>query len=257
MCPLDNDIANSKLLQAAKDGKVQEVAAALDRGARINKTDTNGETALLIAAKRGDAAMFDLLVSRGAAIDFLDNAGSDALMIAIMAKQDKLARKCLSLPFNLAAKNEKGKTAFLLAAEFNLPQVMTGLQKQGADIAAQDKTGATALMLAAENDGLPKSFVRLLRSDAAALETKDHDGRTVLMRQLNKGVSAARKVSALLKAGADVSQIDRRHQSVQDIARMWGMEDMVKTAFENYDVKRLTQGSGRAVPLMKKIQFKK
>lgn len=214
MCPLDNDIANSKLLQAAKDGKVQEVAAALDRGARINKTDTHGETALLIAAKRGDAAMFDLLVSRGAAIDFLDNAGSDALMIAIMAKQDKLARKCLSLPFNLAAKNEKGKTAFLLAAEFNLPQVMTGLQKQGADIAAQDKTGATALMLAAENNGLPKSFVRLLRSDAAALETKDRSRNRARLSKItsrkSKKTPARRLKICWVVAACSVKKRNRR-----------------------------------------------
>lgn len=253
----ENNIATGRLLQAAKDGNVQEAAAALDSGARMNKTDHNGHTALLIAARRGDADMFDLLVRRGAALDFLDNEGSDALMLAIAARQAKVAQKCLTLPFNLAAKNEKGKTAYLLAAQFNLPQVMTGLAKQGADTAAQDKTGATALMLAADGDGLPKTFVRLLRGNDPALEAKDNDGRTVLMRQLNKGVSAARKVSALLKSGADVSQIDHRHKSVQDIARLWGMEDMVKDAFENYDVKRLTEGSGRAVPVLKKIQFKK
>ena len=257
MNQFNNDIANGNLLQAAKDGKVQDAAAALDRGARINKTDHNGDTALLIAAKRGDEAMFDFLVQRGAAVDFLDNKGSDALMLAISARQAKIAKKCLSLPFNLAAKNEAGKTAYLLAAEFNLPQVMTGLANQGADVTAQDKKGATALMLAADGDGLTKTFVRLVRSEAPALETKDNDGRTVLMRQLNKGVSAARKVSALLQSGADVSQIDHRQQSVQDIARMWGMEDMIKEAFENYDVKRLTEGSGRAVPLLKKIRLKK
>lgn len=254
---LDNDIANDHLLRAATDGDVKAAAAALDQGARINKTDNNGYTALLMAAKRGDAAMFDFLVGRGAAIDFLDNEGSDALMLAVVARQETIAKKCLSLPFNLAAKNEAGKTAYLLAAEFNLPHIMTALEKQGADTKVQDKNGATALMLAAEGDGLPKSFVRLLRRQDSALEEKDNDGRTVLMRQLNKGASAARKVSALLKAGADVSQIDHRHKSVQDIARLWGMEDLVKGAFENYDIKRLTEGSGRAVPLLKKIQFKR
>jgi len=257
MTQTGNDIANSDLLQAAKAGDLPGVRNALDAGARINKTDGAGDNALLIAAKRGDAAMFGFLVERGAALDFLDNEGSDALMLALAARQDKVAAMCLSLPFNLAAANETGKTAYLLAAEKNLPQLMTALAARGADPMARDKSGATALMLAAEGDGLPKSFVRLLRRGQIDLEAKDKDGRTVLMRQLNRGAGAARKVCALLKSGADVSQVDCRQQSVQDIARKWGMEDLVKGAFENYDVKRLTEGSGRAVPVLKKIQLKK
>jgi ankyrin repeat protein len=257
MPSFENDIANGHLLQAAKAGDLPGVQDALDRGARINKTDNGGNTALMISAMRGDVAMFDFLIKKGAAIDFLDNEGSDALMLAISARQGKVAKICLSLPFNLAAANEKGKTAYLLAAEKNLPQVMTDLEKQGADITARDKKGATALMLAAENSGLPKSFVRLLRRGTPLLEAKDKDGRTVLMRELNKGTGSSRKVCALLKAGADVSQEDRRLQSVKDIARMWGLADLVNGAFENYDIKRLTEGSGRAVPLLKKIQFKK
>jgi ankyrin repeat protein len=258
MPSFENDIANGHLLQAAKAGDLPGVQDALERGARINKTDRDGNTALMISAMRGDVAMFDFLIKKGAAVDFLDNEGSDALMLAISARQAKIAKMCLSLPFNLAAANEKGKTAYLLAAEKNLPRIMTDLEKQGADITAQDKTGATALMLAADNkDGLPRSFVRLLRHDKVALEAKDKDGRTVLMRQLNRGAGAADRVCALLKSGADVSQLDYRQQSVKDMARTWGMEDLVDGAFENYDIKRLTKGSGRTVPLLKKIQFKK
>lgn len=257
MTQLGNDITSGHLLQAAKKGDLPGVKDALAQGARINKTDSDGNTALLIAAKRGDAPMFDFLVKQGAAIDFLNNEGSDALMLAAAARHDKLATMCLTLPFNLAAANEAGKTAYLLAAEKNLPQLMAALEQQGANPLTQDKSGATALMLAADGEGLPKAFVHLLRRGKYDLEAKDKDGRTVLMRQLNRGASAARKVCALLKAGADVSQVDHRHQSVRDIARMWGMEDLVNGAFENYDIKRLTEGSGRAVPLLKKIQFRK
>jgi|GEM_PF-1253010 len=253
MTQTGNDAANLQLLHAAKAGDLPRVREALEDGARINKTDHEGNTALLIAAKRGDTQMFAFLVERGAAIDFINEEGNDALMLAIAARQEKVAAMCLSLPFNLAAANQSGKTAFLLAAEKNMPHVMTALEKKGADPLARDGTGATALMLAAENEGLPKAFVRLLRRSKVDLEAKDNNGRTVLMRQLNQG--AVRKVEALLKAGADVSQIDHRQQSVQDIARQWGLQDLVKDAFGRYDVKRLTEGSGQPVVLLKKIQL--
>lgn len=249
--------ANNDLLQAARTGKLAEVKHALQSGARINKTDTAGNSALLIAARRGDEKMFAYLIDQKAAVEFWNDAGNDALMEALEARQEKIAKRCLSLPFNLAAANEAGKTSYLLAAEKNMPKIMAGLQKNGADITVQDKNGATALMLAAENDGLPRSFAQILLSGKADLEKKDAAGRTVLMRELNKGAGAIAKVKALLKHGANVAQVDDRHQSVRDIARGWGMANLIDEAFEKYDVPHLTEGSTHKVPVLKKITLRK
>lgn len=249
--------ANNDLLQAAHRGKLAEVKRALQKGARINKTDAEGNSALLIAARRGDEKMFAYLIEQKAAVEFWNDAGNDALMEALEARQENIAKRCLTLPFNLAAANEAGKTSYLLAAEKNLPRIMAALQKNGADITVQDKKGTTALMLAAENDGLPRSFVHILMSGKPDLERKDASGRTVLMRELNKGAGATAKVKALLKHGANVAQVDDRYQSVRDIAHKWGMTDLVDEAFEKYDVPHLTEGSTHKVPVRKPITLRK
>src|SRR5690606_11195032 len=157
---------------------------------------------------------------------------NDALMLAIMARQEKTAVLCLSHSFNTEA-NAAGKTALSLAAACDMPKLIAPLIAAGCDLAHQAAAGATPLMLA-EEAGLTESFRVLLARDDIDLEAQDADGRTVLMRAITRGHRET--IEALLLAGASASHNDRRSLSVMDFARRWGMEDMLRDAFEKYDV---------------------
>uniref|UniRef100_A0A672F7P5 Uncharacterized protein n=2 Tax=Salarias fasciatus TaxID=181472 RepID=A0A672F7P5_SALFA len=80
----------------------------------------------------------------------------------------------------LDAKEHKGKTALLVAATANQPEILQDLLSLGADINACDVKGQTALHLAAQY-GYPEVLQAILSSRSAFdLETRNFEGMTPL-----------------------------------------------------------------------------
>lgn len=70
------------LLQAALEGRADEVHLILQTGMDINSTDEEGHTALMFAAFNGHASIVLELVGRGAIVDQPDQQGRTALLYA-------------------------------------------------------------------------------------------------------------------------------------------------------------------------------
>jgi uncharacterized protein len=73
---------NDKLIQAAMNGNLEDVNAALTNGADINAKDTGGTTAILIALEYGHTDVVKDLIERGADVNLADTKTEDALKTA-------------------------------------------------------------------------------------------------------------------------------------------------------------------------------
>ena len=58
------------------------VEALAGRGADVNATSNNGETAIMYAANQGHTAVVEALAGRGADVNAADNNGETAMMFA-------------------------------------------------------------------------------------------------------------------------------------------------------------------------------
>ncbi len=106
------------LIQAARDGEVADLLAALDAGSPVDTRDAEGRTALMeaVSASAGSAVV-GLLIEAGADVNAVDNAGFSPLLLA--ARDSRVADTVLVL-LNAAAdptlRTPAGETAASLAA---------------------------------------------------------------------------------------------------------------------------------------------
>jgi ankyrin repeat protein len=138
---------NYGLLKAARNGDNEEIGRLLKKGASIEATDKNGNTALMHAATYGNTETCAFLLDHGA---------------------------------KLEAKDIFGRTALMCAAENGRTPTCEFLLEKGASIEATDNDGWTALMHAAQN-GYTQTCALLIEKGAdvnAKIEKGDHKGMT-------------------------------------------------------------------------------
>ena len=78
------DDAGMRLIEAAMDGNLAEMAAAVEAGAAVGYQDPGGQTALFWAAMEGHAEALDWLLEREAPVNAVNEGGQTALMGAAM-----------------------------------------------------------------------------------------------------------------------------------------------------------------------------
>lgn len=86
-----NDM-NDRFLDAAHEGKTEEVAQFIANGANVNAQGFLGATPLIQATKYGHKEICKLLVANGAAFDLEDALGRTALMWAAINGDDEMCR---------------------------------------------------------------------------------------------------------------------------------------------------------------------
>ncbi len=89
-------MADDALLTAAAGGGIEEVRAALDAGADVNRRGAGGESPLLAAVRRGALDIATLLLDRGAEVDRRDDFGNTPLMLAAARGQVEMVRLLLA-----------------------------------------------------------------------------------------------------------------------------------------------------------------
>ena len=170
VCPL------AALTKAASRGDLDEVEAQLTQLATrgqgaVDKTGSNGMTALMEASAEGHLDVMRALLGRGASIDHpVGNAneygeGCTALMIATINNRIDAAELLIQKGARIDKTDEEGKTALMHAAdgEANLQDVATTLLDANAAVDLSEvEHGLTALMLAAEQGHI--GMVQLLIS---------------------------------------------------------------------------------------------
>lgn len=174
--------ANIKLLEAARNGNLGEVKAALEAGADINTHESNEEsyTALHLAAMNGHNLVVKALIDRGADVHKVSNEFHGRLPLHLAAKFGKsvVVKTLLARGSKIDALTATNETIVHKAAVSGDDELMEYVLAQGGNPFIQDSLGDLPLHIVAQN------------GDADSGETL-----------LEKMASQPEKVNALNKAG--------------------------------------------------------
>lgn len=134
------------LVQAAFDGNLGAVKAAVAKGASLEATAPKGRTSMHWAAVNGHLEIIEFLHGEGANIDAGDSDGKTPLMFAIKGKHAEVVAFLLEQGANANAKSIKvGLTPLTIAAAVGNVEVVQLLLDAGADQAIPERSGDTAL----------------------------------------------------------------------------------------------------------------
>ncbi|ETS73751.1 hypothetical protein PFICI_14697 [Pestalotiopsis fici W106-1] len=196
----------SALQAAASLGDLEIVRCLLDHGADVGGKDEHGQTSLHAAAHGGHEAVVKLLLDRGANVNDKDLRGFGALRWVSSHGYENL----VGLFFSKGAQRDLrddwfGWTAMHCAAHNGHLSVLKRLLEDDFEVATKDNNGKTPLFLAAENG--KHLAVRLLSNHGAAVDETDSFGRTALHMAARGGHKSTIRV--LLQNGAEMEARDR------------------------------------------------
>jgi ankyrin repeat protein len=130
--------ATGATLSAAVTGRCEAcVRLLVERGAPANSVRPNGGSVLNDTVKRAMVELSQFLLDHGASIQSTDREGFTLLMQAVLSmeprgERDRMVSWLLSKGVDPNAKNDRGDTAYLLAARVGLPSTIDILVKSGA-----------------------------------------------------------------------------------------------------------------------------
>lgn len=157
--------------------------------------------------------------------------------------QNRLALDDIRVPIYAAddidATDKYGRTALMLAAGNNNPDMVRLLLENGADADREDSHGLTALWMAVDNDYL--NVAKELIDAKANLEIGDNYDRTPLYIAVQRRLP--RMVKLLVDAGADVDALDKDGTSIKKVAESLRTDEEF-TVFNKNLIKEYLQKSG-------------
>ena len=192
--------AADALLNAARDGRQNDVAMLLERGVPVDVTDSQGNTPLLLATAHDRVAVARRLVAAGADVNRQNRIHDSAYLLAGASGHLEILQLTLAHGADLRSTNRYGGTALIPACERGHVEVVETLLKAGVDPDHVNKLGWTGLLEAILlGDGGPRhqAIVKKLIDAGANLNLADNDGITPLQhaRQRNQS-SIARMLEA-------------------------------------------------------------
>ena len=142
--------ADTRLIDAARDGNVDAVKALLAQHAPVNATQGDGSTALHWAAHRDDLAIADLLLRNGANTNAANDIGATALYLACTNRSAAMVGRLLAAKADANATLMNGETALMNCARTGDANAVKLLLTHGANVNARESGHQqTALMWAA------------------------------------------------------------------------------------------------------------
>lgn len=245
--------------------KKENVILLLQKGAKLDVVNSDGETLLHLAARGNSRESLDisrLLLEYGVERNDRDKKGNTPLMIAARNEDKQLVNLLLDNGADPNIPNEEMEYPLIAAIIAGNREIISSLFDKGADSNIMDEEGHTPLMLASV---MPEQvqIVDMLVKNKAKVNAQDKEGMTALMyacRALN--VDA---VSYLVKYGkADLSIKDKEGHVAEEYAdlRMSVIEKALRSEdIDENDQKKLKKGgigfdlSGNDEPKKKKRFF--
>lgn len=147
---------------AMRQRDAQAVIKLLDRGMDVNTVNREGDTLLIQAVRNDMPDLLDALLQRRARLNFRNRNGETALSIAAFTGNMAYVQRIVE---SGAEVNFFGWPPITYAAFNNHPAIVEYLVKKGAEVNAKTENGSTALYFAARN-GFTEVVKLLLRFNA-------------------------------------------------------------------------------------------
>ena len=162
-----NETNNNALIEAARNGDLEEVTMLIKKGALINYQTDYGYTALMWASDNGHAKIVKYLIEKCADVELSDtDISNTALLMASYQGHLEIVKMLIEADANINTSNDNDTTALMFAL-FTLSsehlEVVKYLIAKGANVNAEDISGETILMMASGN----KEIVKLLKEAGA------------------------------------------------------------------------------------------
>ena len=178
---------NEKLFTAAITGDLDDLRQLVSKGADINVKSKYGRNVLMVAAEYANTDVVKYLLAKGAEINtHCTRQGMTVLMCAIRINVAYYYKK-------IDMASIKKKAAEMKKESINVVQCLI---ENGVDIEARDKRGRTALMYAAEHNNL--AVAKYLIEKGADVNFKNKYGKTALSLAREKEIK-----DLLLKHGSN------------------------------------------------------
>lgn len=178
-------IGNTPLHYAAEWKLDNSVAILLEKGAKPNTQNANGETALFSAVKVNSTSTISLLIQKGANKDARDFLGNTPLHSCVYRDARDAAKMLILSGADINGKNLAGQTPLSEAARQGLIAMVTLLLDNGADINAFDATGKTILMDSIQSGNI--EIVSLLLKRGASPLMQEMYGRNAYHEAASTG----------------------------------------------------------------------
>ncbi|MEE8307059.1 MAG: ankyrin repeat domain-containing protein, partial [Gammaproteobacteria bacterium] len=143
------------LQRGAASGNLDVMDDAIAQGARVNRADGTGRTALMAAAQNGQSAALRMLLGQGAKHEHRDHYGDNALMIAVRADQEDCVAALLDASADPNIRDKAGNTPIIIAARVGNKRMVSELLNHGADLHATNLKGWNAVSLAKQKGHVP------------------------------------------------------------------------------------------------------
>jgi uncharacterized protein len=202
----------SGLMIGAWEGKPELMRLFISRGADINLSNANGETAIVLAAWRGNLEAVKWLVERGARI----NAGErqwSALHYAVFGGHEAVVDYLIGLGADINARSTNGSSVLMLAIYEGRQALARKLIEKGADPAPKNDWGDGALEWAMRGNNL--NIARMLTNpeefNIAVSQPREKWGepiRSLSMSEELQSLTAMREI--LVERRLSTESIDRR-----------------------------------------------
>jgi ankyrin repeat protein len=213
------------LILAAQNGNIHLIPDLLRRGADLNATDVNGDTALNHAAQFNQPAAIKLLLEAGADASIQDKWKQTPLISAAGISHNRSAvRLLLERGADLEIATPHGGTPLNYAAGWGDVPIIDALLQKGANpnsLAASD--GSSPLISSARH--LHVQAAAVLLKAGASVAGRDKAGRTALHHALSATPNRP-FIRLLIAHGADPFAVDLDGVSCVRRARFLGYEDL-------------------------------
>lgn len=171
------------LYYAVQYGKMPVLELLIARHVQLDLADATETTPLMLASVGNgnlpnNLPMVEALLTAGAKVDKVDSKGRTALHRASAEPKPEVVRALLEHHAKPNIKATDGSTALMQAVKSSRPAVAQALLSHGVEVDLADTNGVTPLMAAAEGTKEPGQLVKLLLDHGAKKGLKDSQGRT-------------------------------------------------------------------------------
>ncbi|MFF0449037.1 ankyrin repeat domain-containing protein [Streptomyces sp. NPDC004609] len=191
---------DTRLLEAARTGDAEGVAAALREGAEIEARDEQQRTPLLLASLGDHVEAARVLVAAGADPDAQDDRVDSAWLVTGVTGSVAMMRALLPARPDVTLRNRFGGVSVIPASERgHVAYVRAVLNETDIDVDHVNDLGWTALLEAVIlGDGGPdhRQIVEILLAAGATPTIGDNDGLTPLDHAQRRGFE---EIAALLR----------------------------------------------------------